>query len=314
MMTKRIIFLLIGLLLIASLLTAVKPIKPGERAVVRRFGKVTATPEPGLWIGLPWGLDRIDLVSVQVRRVAIGYEKDMDEPENALPRGQFLTGDHNLVNVQAKLDYAADEDQLVDFVEQMDRAEGVLTRAAEGVLAEWLAGRKVDEILIRGQADLPRFLIEQTQERIADNRLGIRIQNANIAYLMPPEQVKADFDDVTRAQTAIHTLENEARQRGQEILRDADRERFNTQKRAEAYRTERLRLAQAEAERFTQRLDTYRHLRKDNPNYLASIWWEEMGKLFANLKDAGRIDLLDNHLAADGLDITVFPPMPGKKK
>ena len=26
-----------------------------------------------------------------------------------------------------------------------------------------------------------------------------------------------------------------------------------------------------------------------------------------------RIDLLDNHLAADGLDITVFPPMPGKK-
>src|SRR6516164_636374 len=112
MKTKQIIFLLIGLLLIASLLTAVKPIKPGERAVVRRFGKVTATPEPGLWIGLPWGLDRIDLVSVQVRRVAIGYEKDMDEPENALPRGQFLTGDHNLVNVQAKLDYAADEDQL----------------------------------------------------------------------------------------------------------------------------------------------------------------------------------------------------------
>src|SRR5262245_6273630 len=154
-MTKRIILLIIGLSLTASLLTGVKPIKPGDRAVVRRFGKVTAIPEPGLWIGLPWGLDRIDLVSVQVRRVAVGYEKDMDELEGALPRGQFLTGDHNLVNVQAKLDYAANEDQLVDFVEQMDRAEGVLTRAAEGVLAEWLAGRRIDEILIRGQADLP---------------------------------------------------------------------------------------------------------------------------------------------------------------
>jgi membrane protease subunit HflK len=313
MTTKRIIFLVIGLFLTASLLTAVKPIKPGERAVVRRFGRVTATPEPGLWIGLPWGLDRIDLVSIQVRRVAVGYEKEMDEEVDAVPRGQFLTGDHNLVNVQAKLDFAADEDHLVDFVEQMDRAEGVLTRAAEGVLAEWLAGRKIDEVLIRGQADLPRYVIERTQERIADYRLGIRIHNANVSYLSPPQQVKSDFDEVTRAQTAIHTLENEAQQRRQEILRDADRARFDLQKRAEGYRTERLRLAQAEAERFTERLDTYRRLRKDNPNYLASIWWEEMGKLFATLKEAGRIDLLDNHLAADGLDITVFPTMPKKR-
>jgi membrane protease subunit HflK len=313
MTTKRIILLVIGLLLTASLLTAAKPIKPGERAVVRRFGRVAATPEPGLWIGLPWGLDRIDLVSVQVRRVAVGYERETDEEEDAVPRGQFLTGDHNLVNVQAKLDYAADEDQLVDFVEQMDRVEGLLTRAAEAVLAEWLAARKIDEVLIRGQADLPRYVIERTQERIADYRLGIRIHNANVAYLSPPRQVKSDFDEVTRAQTAIHTLENEAQQRRQEILRDAERARFDIQKRAEGYRTERLRLAQAEAERFTQRLDTYRRLRKDNPNYLASIWWEEMGKLFATLKESGRIDLLDNHLAADGLDITLFPPMPKKK-
>jgi membrane protease subunit HflK len=313
MTTKRIILLVIGSLLTASLLTTVKPIKPGERAVVRRFGRVTATPEPGLWIGLPWGLDRIDLVSVQVRRVAVGYEKEMDELEDAVPRGQFLTGDHNLVNVQAKLDYAADEDHLIDFVEQMDRAEGALTRAAEGVLAEWLAARKIDEVLIRGQADLPRYLIQQTQERIAAYRLGIRIHNANVSYLSPPQQVKSDFDEVTRAQTAIHTLENEAQQRRQEILRDADRARFDLQKRAEGYRTERLRLAQAEAERFTERLHTYRRLRKDNPNYLASIWWEEMGKLFATLKESGRIDLLDNHLAADGLDITVFPTMPKKR-
>jgi regulator of protease activity HflC (stomatin/prohibitin superfamily) len=181
------------------------------------------------------------------------------------------------------------------------------------VLAEWLAARKIDEVLIRGQADLPRYLIQQTQERIAAYRLGIRIHNANVSYLSPPQQVKSDFDEVTRAQTAIHTLENEAQQRRQEILRDADRARFDLQKRAEGYRTERLRLAQAEAERFTERRHTYRRLRKDNPNYLASIWWEEMGKLFATLKESGRIDLLDNHLAADGLDITVFPTMPKKR-
>jgi membrane protease subunit HflK len=310
---KRFVLFAVGLLLAASLLTGLKPIKPGERAVVRRFGRVVATPEPGLWIGLPWGFDRIDSVSVQVRRVTVGYETEINEDEEALPRGQFLSGDHNLVNVQAKIDYSVDEANLVDFVEQMDRVEGVVIRAAEAVLAEWLAGRKVDEVIIRGQADLPGYLIQRTQERIADYRLGIRIHNANVSHLLPPQQVKADFDEVTRAQTGIHTLQNEAQQRRLEILRDADRSSFDIQKRAEGYRTERLHLAQAEGERFSQRLDTYRRLRQDNPNYLSAIWWEEMGKLFARLKETGRIDLLDNHLGADGLDITVFPPMPRKK-
>lgn len=312
-MTKRIGLFVTGLLVAASMLTGLKPIKPGERAVVRRFGRVVAAPEPGLWIGLPWGLDRIDLISVQVRQVVVGYEKGKEEDDEGVPRGQFLTGDHNLVNVQAKIDYAVDEDQLVHFVEQMDRVEGIVTRAAEGVLAEWLAGRKVDEVLIRGQTELPGYLTQRTQECIGDYRLGIRIHHANVSHLLPPSQVKADFDEVTRAQTAIHTLENEAQQRRLEILRDAERSRFDIQNRADGYRTERLRLAQAEAERFAERLETYRRLRKDNPHYLSAIWWDEMGKLFGQLKETGRIDLLDNHLGADGLDITVFPPMPKKK-
>jgi membrane protease subunit HflK len=312
-MKSRILLALIALAVVSSLLTGLKPIKPGQRAVVRRFGQVVATPEPGLWIGLPWGLERIDLISVQVCRVAVGYDKDAQEPEDTTPRGQYLTGDHNLVNVQAKIDYAVDESNLVDFVEQQDRVEGVVTRAAEAVLAEWIASRKVDEILIRGQADMPLYLVQYTQERIEDYHLGIRIHHANVSHLLPPIQVKADFDEVTRAQTAIHTVENEAQQRRIEILRDVNQKSFQIQKEAEAYHTERLRLAQAEADRFTKRLQTYRRLRKDNPKYLAAIWWEEMGKLFARLKETGRLDLLDNHLGADGLDITTFPPMPKRK-
>jgi membrane protease subunit HflK len=312
-MKSRILLALIALPVVCSLLTGLKPIKPGQRAVVRRFGQVVATPEPGLWIGLPWGVERIDLISVQVCRVAVGYDKDAQEPEDTTPRGQYLTGDHNLVNVQAKIDYAVDESNLVDFVEQQDRVEGVVTRAAEAVLAEWIASRKVDEILIRGQADLPLYLVQHAQERIEDYHLGIRIHHANVSHLLPPIQVKADFDEVTRAQTAIHTVENEAQQRRIEILRDVNQKSFQIQKEAEAYHTERLRLAQAEAERFTKRLQTYRRLRKDNPKYLTAIWWEEMGKLFARLKETGRLDLLDNHLGADGLDITTFPPMPKRK-
>jgi hypothetical protein len=38
-----------------------------------------------------------------------------------------------------------------------------------------------------------------------------------------------------------------------------------------------------------------------------------MAALFAGMRENGRLDLLDNHLGGNGLDITVLPPLPGKK-
>src|SRR5205085_4352914 len=108
------------LLLIAVLgylLTGVAQVRPGERAVVRRFGAVVARPAPGLWIGLPWGMDRVDRIPVNlVRRVTVGYDQDAD-PDAMMPAGQLLTGDKNLVNVQAAVDYSVgDGDAVVDYV------------------------------------------------------------------------------------------------------------------------------------------------------------------------------------------------------
>jgi hypothetical protein len=72
-------------------------------------------------------------------------------------------------------------------------------------------------------------------------------------------------------------------------------------------------LARADADRFERRLEKFHQLRKENPDYLAAIWWDEMGSLFSRMKENAALDLLDNHLGADGLDITVFPPVPKRK-
>jgi membrane protease subunit HflK len=311
-MTRRHLLLVIGLLAAAYLSTGWKPVRPGERAVVRRFGRVVATPGPGLWIGWPWGVDRVDRVSIQLRRVPVGFQSE-DEDDFTVPRGQFLTGDHNLVNARVMIDYAVDESQLVEFVEQEPRVEGVVARTAEAALAEWFAARTVDEVLMRGQAELPLDLPGRAQQRLHDYHLGIKIQSAHVSLLFPPKQVKADFDEVTRAQTSIQTRTNEALQKKVEILREAQKVSFEIEKQTDSYVTERLRLARADADRFEKRLEKYHQLRQENPDYLAAIWWEEMGKLFANMKENGALDLLDNHLGADGLDITVFPPVPKKK-
>ena len=51
--------------------TGLYQVLPGEAAVVRRFGRVLPErPEPGLYLGLPWGMDRVDRVAVDQLRAS----------------------------------------------------------------------------------------------------------------------------------------------------------------------------------------------------------------------------------------------------
>jgi membrane protease subunit HflK len=310
-MTMRYVSGVLLLGLIGYLLTGVTQVRPGERAVIRRFGRVVDKPGPGLRIGLPAGMDRVDRVPVDfVRRVTIGYQPDADETEQTTPPGQLLTGDHNLVNVQVLLDYSVSDEQLEDYVVHAERADAVIARAGESIVAEWVAGHTVDEVLLQGKAELPTVLVERTRARIAPYRLGVVIQRASVSHLFPPAEVKSAFDDVTRAQSAMRTQEYKAREEAAKRLRDAQAEKHRIERMTAAYVKEKMELAQAEADTFEKRLKQYHLLRRDNPYFLAGIWWDQIGKLFAQLKETGRVDLLDNHLGGDGLDITVIPPSP----
>ncbi|GIW81090.1 MAG: hypothetical protein KatS3mg105_2897 [Gemmatales bacterium] len=235
-------------------------------------------------------------------------------PAPPLPPGQLLTGDHNLINIQVILVYSVVEDEVEDYViQEPERVDEMVQRVGEAALAEWVAERTVDDVLLRDKAHLPKWLAQETQKRIQPYRLGIRIRNeASVAYLYPPDEVKAAFDRVTRALAKIETMRNRAEEEAVATIRQAEQYAFERLELAKAYKTTQKKLAEADAEIFHKRLAKYRELSRNNPDYLAAIWWNEMGQLFAQLKDNGQLDLLDKHLSGDGLDITLFPPMPGK--
>jgi membrane protease subunit HflK len=311
--------LILLVLLVGYLATGVTLVRPGERAVVRRFGRVLDTkPAPGLWLGLPWGMERVDRVAVhQVRHVVVGYRPPADgevaEPASAVP-GQFVTGDHNLVNVQIAIDYAveADEEAIVNYVLQEDRIEGLVARAAETALAEWLASGKIDDILIRGRAQLPEWLSHETQRRIADYRLGVRVQRASVPYLEPPEEVREAFNQVNQAYNNIETQRRIAQTLAARQFAGAEAEKYRLEQDARAYSREQELSARADADAFLKRLEQYQKA-PSRGDFLARLWWDEMGRLFTRMKLNGQLDLLDNHLGADGLDITHAPPLPRKR-
>ena len=69
MSARRWGFAAAGLVVALYLATGVAVVQQDEVGVVRRFGAVTAEPwAPGLHWGLPWGLGRIDRVSIDQAR------------------------------------------------------------------------------------------------------------------------------------------------------------------------------------------------------------------------------------------------------
>lgn len=316
--------LVLGLLLAGFLLwtasTAITLVQPGERAVVRRFGRLLDhKPQPGLHVGLPWGIDRVDRVPIgQVRRVVVGFSAPSEKDEEETPPGQLLTGDHNLVNVEVEVFYTIREEQVEKFVLKQDVADPLVERVAEAALARWLAGRPVDgrpqdAVLLRGQALLPPYLREEIQDRLEPYDLGIAIEEAVVRRLYAPEEVKDAFDEVSQAQAGMKTRLNQAEQVARRRFLEAQGEEFRMLSLAKAYAQEKTQEAQADADGFRRRLATYRTIAAAEPNYLDRLWLEEMTRIYSEMRRTGRIDLLDHHLSEGGLNITQFP-LSGPRK
>src|SRR6202011_3066744 len=130
-----------------------------------------------LWFGLPWGMDRVDRVPVdRVRRVTVGHSPEEEETDSGTPPGQLLPGDHNLVNVQVVIHYSVDDDTVVSFIEHEDRVDGLIARTADTILAAWVAGRGIDDVLLQGKVRLPEVLVSELRERLAPYQLGVEVQ------------------------------------------------------------------------------------------------------------------------------------------
>lgn len=301
---------LLPILLALYLFTGISQVEPDERAVVRRFGRVIDRPGPGLRIGLPWGVDRVDKFKVRTVQLSVGYNPDEVADTPGIPTGQFVTGDQNLINLRLVVAYAIDtrDGELENYAAHRDRVDAVLAREAEAVASDWAAARTVDEVL-SGRAVIAQQVADRLPPRIAPHRLGVVVQRVSVEHLAAPDEVKDAFDAVNQAQTGIRTRVNQAEQDAGRRVSEADALRQKLLSEAKAYSTEREALARADADSFTKRLTSYQKLRTANPDILSAIWREEVGKILAGVKERGRIELLDDVLGPNGLELNQFLPI-----
>ena len=74
-----------------------------QQAVVTTFGRVTDVTDAGVHFKLPFGIQEVDKVDVNVyQKIELGYSSDgyIDASESAM-----ITGDYNIVNVDFFVEY-----------------------------------------------------------------------------------------------------------------------------------------------------------------------------------------------------------------
>jgi membrane protease subunit HflK len=272
--------------LFAYAATGVYFVQPDEQALVRRFGKVIGAPsEPGAHLGLPWGLDQVDrLKPREVKRVTIGPLNVAADAVGAT-QSQFMTGDRNLINVRATIQFTIKDPRFYRF--QSAETDRLVAAAAEAALTQTLSAQPVDQALTLGKRELGVRLASALQSLVDEYRLGIAVRSVDIGSVEPPAEVADAFDKVISAMREREQSINQAHSFASRTLAQAQGDSQRIIDEGKGHRDRVVQRAQGEAERFATLLAEYHR----SPALTATrLYLEAMAQILPKLRSKLIID------------------------
>ena len=242
------------------LLTGIYTIGSSEVGLVKRFGRYTATVNPGMHYHLPAPIESVSIVNVlQVRKEEIGFRTISPAPN---PRYQtvetealMLTGDGNIAHVEMVVQYRVKDAQLFSF--NLIDASALVKQGAEAVLREQVATKTLDQTLTEQRDVIAANTMASLQALLDSYGTGIVVGNVQLQDVKPPREVISAFDDVNSARQDKEKLINQADQYALDILPRARGRAQEIANQAEAYKQERIKRAEGDVARFIAVLKKY---------------------------------------------------------
>ena len=243
--------------LVLSALTMVYQVAPEEEALLLRFGKHVKTAPPGLHFKLPFGIDREIKVPTRIVDVeAFGYrERGRRQQEGYREENSMLTGDLNMVLAGWDVQFSREDPR--HFIFNVEDPIDTLRDISQSVMREVMGDRASILILTVGRSEIQqraRQLIQQQCDRFG---MGIRINEVNLLFVDPPNEVLSAFNDLNKAEQDAVRFYEEASREYQERVPRARGEAQRIILSAEGFRQRRVNVARGEAGRFEDMLKSY---------------------------------------------------------
>lgn len=204
-----------------------------QQAVITTFGRVTGTADAGMHFKLPFGIQKVEKVNVNVyQKIEIGYRTDdsaLSYSEVVEKESKMITGDYNIVNVDFFVEYKISDP--VKYLYNSAEPELILKNLVQSQIRNVIGSSAVDSVLTDGKAEIQQQVKELITVELAEYDIGLTLTDVKIQDSEPPTaSVIEAFKNVETAKQSAETVINQAR----------------------AYQNSELPKAQASADQLTQ--------------------------------------------------------------
>ena len=286
---------LAGALAALWLFSGVYVIRTEQQAVLTTFGALSNDQVmPGVGWHWPWPVGQVYKLKVrELKRAFIGGE--LADEANALPAdpmlSQFLSGDQNILNVRAVVQYSIAEP--ANYLFRSADVDLAVADAVEAALERQISTRAVDEVLTTEKIAIQEEVRRRSQELIDRHGLGVVLSTVNIRSVTPPAEAADAFRDVASARADSARIVNEAEGYANDILPRARGQAQQMLSASHGYRERRVQQAQGDAARFEKLASEYAR----NPDVTRSrLFLEAMEEILPRLRktivdEDGNLDL-----------------------
>jgi len=229
-------------------------IQQGERGVELKFGKKNEVTGPGLHWRLPWPVERVEKVNVdQVSTLRIG--RGGDRAGGGADTGFMLTQDENIVVVEFTVQYKIKDAS--DYLFNVRDPVSTIVQAMESASREVVGKSQLDFIITEGQLEVSDKSQTLLQEILDRYKSGVQIVKVQMQKVTPPDEVKAAFDDATKAREDGARVIKEAEAYANDIIPRARGAASRLLQEAQGYKASVIARADGDAKRFSSIVNEY---------------------------------------------------------
>ncbi len=209
---KKILLAALAVVVLIGLFTSFYTVDDKQQAVVTTFGAVTDITEPGLHFKLPFGIQKVQRVDVNVyQKIELGYITD--ETGTAITKtseSTMITGDYNIVNVDFFVEYKISDP--VKYLYSSSDPELILRNLIQSQVRNVVGSSTVDAVLTDGKENIQMQVKELVTEILAEYDIGLTLVDVRIQDSEPPTQAVIEaFKAVETAKQQAEAVVNEAK-------------------------------------------------------------------------------------------------------
>ena len=228
---RTVLLVALALILVIGGSTCFYTVDDKQQAVVTTFGKVTDITDAGVHFMLPFGIQRVHKVDVNVyQKIELGYTTELGGGYmTKTNESTMITGDYNIVNVDFFVEYKISDP--VQYLFSSNEPELILRNLIQSQVRNVVGSTTVDAVLTDGKENIQMQVKDLVTQILQEYEIGLTLVDVKIQDSEPPTQ------EVIEAFKAVET----AKQKAETVINDA-----------KAYQNAQLPLAQAQADKKIQ--------------------------------------------------------------